>query len=65
MKQIKERIEALEQGSTGEQRITRVEIVAGGTGELGFVIHIGEQPDQQEGTDYVPYHSKITARLSE
>lgn len=47
MKRIKERLTALEQGSTSEhQRITCIELVGAGTGEAVGVIHIGGQPDQ-------------------
>jgi len=44
MKRIKERLEALEQGSTSEQqRITCIELVDAETGEVGGVIHVGDQ----------------------
>ena len=47
MKRIKERLAALEQGSTSDQqRITCIELVDAETGEVGGVIHIGGQPDQ-------------------
>lgn len=46
MKRIKERLEALEQGSASEQRITCIELVDAETGEVGGVIHIGGEPDQ-------------------
>ena len=47
MRRIKERLAALEQGSTSEQqRITCITLVDAETGEVGGVIHVGGQPDQ-------------------
>ena len=56
MKRIKERLEALEQGSTSDQqRITCIELVDAETGEVGGVIHIGGQPDQAGVTQALEY----------
>lgn len=47
MKRIKERLAALEQVESQQHRVTRIEIVCAETGEVGAVIHVGGQPDQE------------------
>jgi len=59
MKRIKERLEALEKGNTSEQqRITCIELVDAETGEVGGVIHIGGQPDQEGVMQALGYKHK-------
>lgn len=60
MKRIKERLAALEQGSTSDQQhITCIELVDAETGEVGGVIHIGGQPDQAGVMQALEYKHKV------
>lgn len=54
-KKLKQRIEKLEQTQAAEHRITRIEIVCAETGEVGAVIHVGEQPSGDEVLEVLKY----------
>lgn len=56
MKRIKERLTYLEQGEASEsQRITRIELVDGVTGEVAAVIHVGKHPNDDEVLEALRY----------
>ena len=55
-KTLEQRLDKLEREVESQQhRVTRIEIVCAETGEVGAVIHVGEQPSGDEVLEVLKY----------